>query len=97
MSCSWDLVHAPAWCSAAAPMLCASCWPCSRLQQLSQSKLMILLLPAHSQVRFLAAGYPQPEHSLFWMWYDLRPHRLHMVCVLLRRLPAGGLRGPGEG
>lgn len=44
--------------------------------------------PSYSQVRFLAAGYPHEAQVLFWMWYDLRPHRLQMVWVLLRRLPA---------
>ena len=38
-------------------------------------------------LRILAAGYPQEEQVLFWMWNDLLPHRLHRVCVLLWRLP----------
>ncbi len=41
-----------------------------------------------SHLRILAAGYPQEEHVLFWMWNDLLPHRLQRVCVLLWRLPA---------
>lgn len=39
-------------------------------------------------LRILAAGYPQEEHVLFWMWNDLLPQRLQSVCVLLWRFPA---------
>lgn len=32
-------------------------------------------------------GYPHCAHLDFWMWYEERPHLLHNVWVLLRRLP----------
>lgn len=38
-------------------------------------------------LRILAAGYPHDEHRFFWMWYDDRPQRTQIVCVLLWRLP----------
>ena len=34
-------------------------------------------------LRILAAGYPHAEHRFFWMWYDDRPQRTQIVCVLL--------------
>lgn len=37
--------------------------------------------------RVLAAGYPHWAQTDFWMWYDERPQRRQIVCVLLRRLP----------
>jgi len=33
-------------------------------------------------LRTLAAGYPQDEQVLFWMWKERRPQRRQSVCDL---------------
>lgn len=42
-----------------------------------------IALALQLNLRILAAGYPHAEHRFFWMWYDDRPQRTQIVCVLL--------------
>jgi hypothetical protein len=60
---------------------------CHRLAAAFWVSGVLLVWAGNSHLRMRAEGYPQEEHSPFWMCRERLPQRRHSVCVLLRRLP----------
>merc|ERR1719213_853467 len=48
---------------------------------------LLLAFTDHPNLRILAEGKPQAEHTFFWMWRVTFPHLLHTVCVLFLSIP----------